>query len=303
MPQLARVANAEKRPFRVATIAAGGLQPAYAWSYGLETADGYLNIYSERYKEFWERVDSPEFRRDPDLSRSFHGWGGRVYLFELTSGLSPRSEIRAADNYRLPLLSLANVKILISPVRLSDEGLAPLSVPTHAQLAWAGRKRLSRLAGVLKGEWQPVPLYLYENLSALPRYRFVNQSVMLHDATEVLTALEQAEMSDLQHLVYLVESDVRDVDLAAVAHGDSKIISEASNSDTITLLARTSSTQILIVANCYSPFWICQIDGHETRIFPVNYTFQGVVVPPGTHKVVLRYAPPYAFPFHQGRAR
>jgi len=98
MPQLARVANAEKRPSESPPspqVVCNRLMPGRM---ALKRPDGYLNIYSERYKEFWERVDSPEFRRDPDLSRSFHGWGGRVYLFELTSGLSPRSEIRAADN-------------------------------------------------------------------------------------------------------------------------------------------------------------------------------------------------------------
>jgi hypothetical protein len=43
-------------PFRVVTIEVSRQRPAYAWPYGLEAADGYVNLYPLRYKEYWEQV-------------------------------------------------------------------------------------------------------------------------------------------------------------------------------------------------------------------------------------------------------
>jgi uncharacterized membrane protein YfhO len=51
---------------------------------------------------------------------------------------------------------------------------------------------------------------------------------------------------------------------------------------------------IVVVTQNYSPFWKARIDGVESRVIPVDHTFQGVRVEAGKHEVELSYRPPYA---------
>ncbi len=62
----------------------------------------------------------------------------------------------------------------------------------------------------------------------------------------------------------------------------------------IVLEVDARADSILVATNNYSPFWKAAVDGRDSRIFPVDHTFQGVTVPQGRHEVVLTYEPPYA---------
>ncbi len=68
-------------PFRVATVAQGLQHPALAWAYGLNTADGYINVYPKRYQRYWEQVIEPVASSNKWVHDYFHYWGSRVYLF------------------------------------------------------------------------------------------------------------------------------------------------------------------------------------------------------------------------------
>src|SRR5260370_33312181 len=49
----------ESDPFRVASVLP--LQPAYAYAQGLETADGWANLYPAVYRDLWLRGIAPLF--------------------------------------------------------------------------------------------------------------------------------------------------------------------------------------------------------------------------------------------------
>ena len=51
----------------------------------------------------------------------------------------------------------------------------------------------------------------------------------------------------------------------------------------------TTATALLVRSETYEPRWRATVDGKEARIFPADYAFQGVVVPPGRHRVAFRY--------------
>ena len=40
-----------------------------------------------------------------------------------------------------------------------------------------------------------------------------------------------------------------------------------------------------------APGWRAWIDGHPAEVFEANLFSKGVLVPPGTHRLVLRYLP------------
>ena len=68
-------------PFRVATVAQGLQHPSLAWAYGLNTADGYINVYPKQYQQYWEQVIAPLAASNKWIHDYFHYWGSRVYSF------------------------------------------------------------------------------------------------------------------------------------------------------------------------------------------------------------------------------
>jgi hypothetical protein len=50
-------------------------------------------------------------------------------------------------------------------------------------------------------------------------------------------------------------------------------------------------TALLVVADSWYPGWKATIDGRDAEVHRVDYLIRGVVVPPGDHRVELRYQP------------
>jgi uncharacterized membrane protein YfhO len=53
----------------------------------------------------------------------------------------------------------------------------------------------------------------------------------------------------------------------------------------------TAAPALLVQAESYAPGWVATIDGEPAELHRVNWTFRGVVVPPGHHTVELKYQP------------
>ncbi len=115
-------------PFRVATVNER-IHAAYANAYGLETVDGYINLYPKTYQKFWAKVIEPMTRQD-DQARSLFQRLGKPDLPIQPPGIGT-GEIVFSRYYRLNLLSLANTKYVISRTPLRDENL--VSVVEQAQ--------------------------------------------------------------------------------------------------------------------------------------------------------------------------
>ena len=81
-PAIAQLPRPDKDPYRVVTVQPkGGPEMAnFPAAYGLESADGYLNFYSKRYKQFWRAVIEPALTKDPDQQVWFDGWGHHAIL-------------------------------------------------------------------------------------------------------------------------------------------------------------------------------------------------------------------------------
>jgi hypothetical protein len=54
----------------------------------------------------------------------------------------------------------------------------------------------------------------------------------------------------------------------------------------------TRSAGVVVVRNVYDPGWHAILDGRPAEILPTNYLVQGIVVPPGRHRIILRYDEP-----------
>ena len=289
-------------PFRMVTVAQGIQHPAMAWVYGLDTADGYMNVYPKRYQQYWEQVLTPLISSSAWIRDYFHYWGSRVYLFSPFYTRSLRQLKQLGDDplivseyWNLKLLSLANVRFVVSPLPLQDENLVELfRGDTDASRRWDKLALVARSMSYLRGEKPPLPLFVYENRQVLPRYFMVNKARRFDNHDELLTALQRADYNDLRSTAYILDSEriVLSGDESGVAKANTRLISYSS--DRIVLASHCESDCILVIADNYSPFWKAEINGFATRIFPVHNAFQGIYVKAGENTVRLEYDPPYA---------
>ena len=264
----------ELPPFRVASITdcwRPGLgirdssrwtfAPGYAWAYNLETADGYLVLYSHRYKKFWSQVLAGLFASDSWSYYRHEDWGNMVYLWKPTDQ-SLEAPLPLASWYNLDLLSLANVRFIFSPVPLEDSRLKLLPSELRSNLS---NVKLAapdaRVMGMLRGDWPWEPLYVYENRDVLPRYMFVGSVQVCDGEDATLAALGQSKSRQFLKQAIVNRDDLKGVSLDQF-HGDDgevKLISQTP--DELELEVNCQGAGLVVVANTYSANWRAEVDG------------------------------------------
>ena len=295
---LAKELRAATSPYRVASL---GIHPGFMWAYGLETADGYLNLYPKRYQNFWQAVNQEALRRDSRLQSYFRNYGNRIYLFvpdgnpagALNLLNSATTSVRFSELFNLNLLSLANVRYIISTVPLDDPDLTlrPSSI-RQGQIDWQKKSRLARYLDVLRHRVPGVPLYIYENRKVMPRFFFPTHIITMPEK-EAIGAMEQLSADQLQEKVFVAQP------MQSTAGSDnSRAISIKSyGASCISLQATCGAACALFIADNYSPYWTALVDGNRTSLRLADGTFQAIDIPPGQHNIELQYSPPYA-PFN-----
>jgi hypothetical protein len=288
-------------PFRVATICPIGvnIHPGMLWAYGLSTADGYLNLYPERYQQFWGEVIRRVTSKYPLIYDYFHSWGNRIYLFWPEPSERGSEPARFSDFYDLELLSLANVRFLVSPVPLSDDRLTLIrSGPEDASDAdrtAADQPRLrTRLRRYLEDGARPLRLFIYENREVIPRIFLAFRTRLFGGREELLSALAEASREELASTAFLLRGEAGGIDLGSPSGEGVAVQVKVLQAERIVVSVNADRPGILVVTQNYSPFWKVRIDGTEGRVIPVDHTFQGVGLAAGQHEVELTYRPPYA---------
>jgi hypothetical protein len=167
-----------KKPdlFRVASVLP--LQPAYAYAQGLETADGWANVYPAVYRDLWLRVLSPLFKELPSSRKIFGADSGRAEdnfiflgadLVHPSVGLLPGEDVNEAlrngfdvdRRFNLNLLRMLNVRYLLSQYPLQGSGLKLV----HAADPWpTWAEYRDRNTGLVVGERHPPEMTLQHSL-------------------------------------------------------------------------------------------------------------------------------------------
>ena len=285
-PDLQQIAlDADSSPFRVASIA-HNIHPAYANAYGLETVDGYVGLYPQRYQDFWGKVIEPLTSKDEQQYNYFHGWGNRIYLFSPSNGDFNRIEdVPFSDYYDLDLLSLANARYIISDLPLSDEHLELL--PSQIEKEDTGVRSLIDRIQLIRH------LYIYENENCLPRFFLCGSVAIFDDSTQLLEAMADADVDSLRNTVFVEEKYVSNTTFEQIGLVQGEIVMERYSPDRIDLSVSLDKPGILVISNSYNPYWTCKVNGIDQDIFPAYHTFMGVFLSAGESIVELEYCPPY----------
>lgn len=78
-----------------------GVHPAAAIYNGLDTADGYWNVYDRDYKHGFRELIAPALALDEGLRTYYDNWGNRVYVFQPAFGRISCCRAPSHDPYEL----------------------------------------------------------------------------------------------------------------------------------------------------------------------------------------------------------
>ncbi len=275
------------QPFRVASLP-HGFHPAYAMAHGLEAVDGYLNLYPESYQLFWGKVIDPEARLDERQAEGFKAFGNQIYFPSVKDVRSLPGGVPIDAFARMNLLSLANVRYLISRHPL----IHPDALEILGQRPWESMTRWERVRLRVRENFTgKTYFYLYENKTVLPRAYFVRAIQVFADRGSLLEAMAGAGPGALREAAYLEKASSGGVGRSLAAGAAEFTRYEP---DRLDLATRMEGPGFLVVSNSYSPFWRCWADGREVEIVPAYGTFWGVSLDRPARTVAFRYRPPYA---------
>ncbi len=162
------------------------------------------------------------------------------------------------------------------------------------------RERLSFGVGVINGSYLPVDtdnvnqryLRLVEFTGALPKFHFAG----------AVTAVPKTPAGE-DAALEMISSTNFDLSCQAIIHTTSAIqnLQQPTNSSIqiqsetsldVRLAVASDTPSLLLRSTKYDPNWRVRTDGVPTPLFRVNYMFQGIIIPAGSHTVEFSYQPP-----------
>jgi len=285
--ELKRIVENDDEPFRVATVDRR-LHPAYANASGIETVDGYINLYPKSYQKYWAKVIEPLTDKDRTKYYYFNYWGNRVYLF---SPKETTGEIIFDDFYRLNLLSLANTKYIISTVPLRNDNLLIISRAEsyESKDEPMSKNFMKRIMENFKGK----NLLVYKNREYLPRFFFAHKVIIFDSSKDMLAEMCVTDVASLKSTVYIERKYFKENHKNIDSSANATIKLDKYSPDRIELSIKLDGSGFLVVSNTYSPYWKCKVNGSNVDIFPAYSTFWGIFLEKSANKVEFYYDPPY----------
>lgn len=164
----------------------------------------------------------------------------------------------------LKILSLNNVKYIISPFSIKSEKLK------EVYQTMSPKENLPYFK-----------IYQLNSFLAFARISFDYKTAQtLQNFSRIIDSID----FDAQKTVIL-ENEIGET----LKQGDYQIKIEKKGDEEIALEVTTNQRGILTLADNFYPEWKAAIDNKKAKIFPVNLVQKGIVIPPGKHKVYLYY--------------
>ncbi|MBD3321978.1 MAG: YfhO family protein, partial [Chitinivibrionales bacterium] len=131
--------------------------------------------------------------------------------------------------------------------------------------------------------------FQFERLTTAPRFYLSNSYTVLSTMDEVIAYMNSDDFTVGKDIA-LEQEPSGAIAVGEEASGTVTIIGE--NANRIELEVTTDKTALLSASEVYYPAWKAHIDGTPVELYPANLLFRAVVVPEGTHTVVMKYQSP-----------
>jgi len=167
---------------------------------------------------------------------------------------------------RIPFLSVANVKVIITPDQLNVPAVQPIArVDTNSNL----------------------PFFIYQNPNSGSRIKFYTSGAIVRSASEAIAALQHPVFDPQKYVV--LEGATRPQE--ACVQPDAEIQRLSQRSALRLYHVRNSCAGYLYIAEPYYKGWRVNLDDKPAAIVPANAAFFAVQLPTGNHLVTIRYLP------------
>ncbi|MDH5750318.1 MAG: YfhO family protein [Rhodospirillales bacterium] len=287
---IARESKTTSEPFRVAVVEENGLYAASVNLYGLETIGGVLAMYHHRFKNFWGLVIDPLLSRNEIVRGNFLNYGSSLTI-PTNDNHSLRLVVR--DYFRTNLLSLANVRYVLSTVPLDSPDLKLVN-DIKSERLWQELSKKERTLRHVSENFIGRRVMVYLNKTILPRW-FLSGITFYENEEDLNKSLIENNALAF-HRTALIEKKNSDkfIDIDGEVPGG-MITPGLYSPDTIRLNVTSKAAAALVLTNTFSPYWRAFVNGKESPIVPAYGTFMAIFIPTGQHLIEFKYDPPYRF--------
>jgi hypothetical protein len=136
----------------------------------------------------------------------------------------------------------------------------------------------------------PQRLRIVGNPYCLERFRFVPQADVYLDLDSAAAAAQEHGF-DLSRVEFLVAVGAEPARRSYAE--DARLSSVAENGGTVDLDYTSSGSALLVAAMTYDRNWHAMVDGNRTPLVETAIGQMAIEVPPGPHRVTLRYRDPW----------
>ena len=278
-----------KNLFRVegVTVPDSFILPAYK----LETFSSDSSLKTIRSHNYWRLINYPRQKVLFDKNKYRNSF--RLY--------SPvKNEYYAKDYFNLNLLSLANVKYLISRDEILDENLIKIK---STKESWNSLSKFEKIKINFKENFYGKDYFnVYENKLSLPRLFFVENILFFENKNKLLNTLSETRIDKLHKYAFINKNDIEnylELEDKNLSVGNYEIIEYSSDSIVIKTSISSSKDGFFVILNSYSPYWkIKNMDNNlpiYNKIVPAYHTFWGFYIPSGNSTISIKYEPPRFF--------
>ncbi len=124
---------------------------------------------------------------------------------------------------------------------------------------------------------------VYQDARSLPRAYFVNQ---VHVASEKRDSIHALFSDSFQSSKTALVEIPLTIGTSPLSDKDRVIITTYDQSE-MDVTVSAADTRLLVISNIWSPFWTATVDSKDVPILRTDYTFQGIVIENGDHKIRL----------------
>lgn len=135
--------------------------------------------------------------------------------------------------------------------------------------------------------WEDNTWRITKRPSALPHAYMVTDVRSIPDPDRLLEGLFSAH-TDIRKTAF-VEEPLSGIDVGSDIPGTVTVNAYEPNAAEMSVSSRANS--LLIVSDTYYPGWRASVDGKEATVYRANYSFRGIIIPKGDHKVRMYYKP------------
>ncbi len=135
-------------------------------------------------------------------------------------------------------------------------------------------------------------VYVDSETRILEKPSRLGRAWIVHDVDEEETGEDiftrfSLQLADPSRSVLLVGEEP---ELERVGPGtEESVVVTSYSADEIHITVDAAATGMVVLSEIFDPGWKATVDGESTEIYAANYVLRGVIVPEGTHEIVLSY--------------